>query len=232
MTINVLSSAQRKSLSALFRGLQSRYADQALKQLEELGYSKMPFPVPSATVDADAQAFMADYLAYSLLRKSRVSYFGMEPPCEEQLIEETVSSFLEVEKRCEFFNRVGYIPGTAPTSNMLAPEVVFQTARRKIARLLGDFDLNEFVTWIDFSNGASTRLAKRDAAIPVKFTGKPHVTRGCSLLAVSLMVPRTLAVVLPRTVRARKRPVQVDHSSGRERVFHSPQDRYHTTWCG
>lgn len=185
MTINVSSSVHRKSLSAMYRGLCTAYATQALVQLNELGYSKMPFPLFDH--DTLVGEFMADYQAYSLLRKSRVSYFGMEPPSEEQLVSEAVSGFLMVEKRCAYFNRVGYIPGTAPSSDMLVPEVVFQTARQKIKGLLGVFDLDEFATHIDFSSGASTRLRKADAAIPVKFTGKPHVTRQCALLAVSLM---------------------------------------------
>lgn len=135
-------------MSALLRGFGTQYANQALMQLADLGYSKMPFPQPDP--EMEPFEFMANYQAYSLLRKSRVSYFGMTPPSEETLVEEAVSSFLEVEKRCKYVNKKGYIPGTAPTSDMLAPEVVFQTARRKIAKLLGDFDLNDFVTRIDF----------------------------------------------------------------------------------
>ena len=183
MTINVLSSAHRKPLSALYRGFSSAYALGCLNH--QIAGTKPSFPEPS--IHITAQEFMADYQAYNLLRKSRESYFGVAPPSEDQLVTKAVSGFLEVEERCKFFNDRGYIPGTAPTSDMLAPEVVFQTARRKIALLLGNFDLDEFAVRVDFSSGASTRLRKADAAVPVKFTGKPHVTRACSLLAVSIM---------------------------------------------
>lgn len=185
MTMNVLSSVHRKPLSAIYRGINSRYADQCLDQLNKTGVSSMPFP--EASLARSAPEFMADYMAYSLLRKSRVSYFGMEPPSQEQLEEEAVSGFLEVEERCKYFNKNGYIPGTAPTSDMLAPELVFHEARRKIAKLLGEFDLDEFIRNIDFSSGASTRLRRAVSAIPVKFTGKPHVTRACALLAISII---------------------------------------------
>lgn len=183
MTINVLSSAHRKPLSALYRGFSSAYALGCLNH--QIAGTKPEFPTPS--IRMTAQEFMADYQAYNLLRKSRESYFGVVPPSEEQLVEKAVSGFLEVEQRCRYWNKVGYIPGTAPSSDMLAPEVVFQTAKRKIALLLGNFDLDEFAVRVDFSSGASTRLRKADAAVPVKFTGKPHVTRACSLLAVSIM---------------------------------------------
>lgn len=185
MTINVSSSVHMKPLSALYRGLNSHYADEALRQVQHTGLSKMLFPPFS--YDCTVQGAMADYLAYSVLRKSRVAYFGGQLPTEEQLVELAVSGFLDVENRCRYFNKKGYIPGTAPSSDMLAPESVFQTARRKIAKLLGEFDLDEFATRIDFSSGASTRLPRRNAAIPVKFTGKPHVTRRCSLLATALL---------------------------------------------
>lgn len=184
MTINVSSSVHAKPLSALFRGLQTRYADAALSDLRSTGVNSQGFPDPH---DLTVREFMASYQAYNLLRKSRVSYFGGTLPTEEQLVEKAVSGFLEVEQRCSFVNRLGRLFSNISSSEMLAPEAVVHTARRKIEKLLGEFDLNEFREHIDFSNGASTRLARQDAAVPVKFTGKPHVTRSCALLAVSLI---------------------------------------------
>jgi hypothetical protein len=138
-------------------------------------------------VSSDTATFAKDYLAYNLLRKSSVSYFGVDLPSQEELVQKAVSGFLAVEQRCSYINKFGYIPGTYATSDMLAPEVVIHTARRKIAALLKEFDLDEFATSVDFSNGASTRLPRKRSAVPNKFTGKPHVTRKCALLAVSLI---------------------------------------------
>lgn len=182
MTLNVLSSVHAKPLSALLRGLKTPYADQVLRDLQS-GKTKSEFP----PVETSSDVFMRDYLAYNILRKSRVDYFGHPSASDATLVQEAVSSFLRVEKTCAYWNKHGYIPGTAPSNGMLAPEVVFQTAKRKIAQLLGDFDLNLFAEHIDFSSGSSTRLPKRNSGVPVKFTGKPHVTRSCALLAVSLM---------------------------------------------
>lgn len=182
MTINVLSSVHRAPLSALLRGLNTPYALEVLAD-QQGGRWKSQFP----PVTEDTSQFMKDYMAYNLLRKSRDGYYGIAPPSEEALVKKAVSGFLDVERRCAYFNKVGYIPGTAPSSEMLAPELIFHEARRKIAQVLGHFDLNEFSQEIDFSNGASTRLPRRDAAVPVKFTGKPHVTRSCALLAISLI---------------------------------------------
>lgn len=178
---HIASGTTAKATAALLRELKTPYSDGVLRHLK-MG-TEPEFPV----IHEDRKEFMKDYLAYNLMRKCRTECFGVALPSDDELLQKAVSGFLEVEKVCKYVNINGYIPGTAPTSDMLAPEVVIHTARRKIAEALGPFDLDEFARSIDFSGGASTRLPRRKAAAPMKFTGKPHVTRNCALLALNLI---------------------------------------------
>lgn len=176
-----VSHVVTKTLAAVFRALSTPYAESTLRGLQA---GVLPsFPTQSESSDV----FAKDYLAYNLCRKVRDPVMGFVPPSEEQLEQEAVSGFLEVEKLCELVNK-GQHPGWVEYEvNTLAPEAVLHTAQRKIFDLLGDFDLDEFAKSIDFSNGASTRLPRKRAAVPHKFSGKPHVTRNCAFLAMNLI---------------------------------------------
>lgn len=176
-----MPTTTRKVISATFRALANggtAYSAAALSSA--MAGEKPPFP----PVDHDdPRRFAADYLAYNLVRKDEDGIFA-KPVSDHALIEKAVFGFLEVEQRLSYINRRGYIPGTAPTSDMLAPEPVLHLARRKIEQLLGNFSPDEMVEASAFSAGASTRLPRKRGMPYFKFTGKPHVTRNCALLAV------------------------------------------------
>ena len=173
-------SPTSKTLAAIFRGLNTEYTLATLRGLQR---GDLPdFPV----IGACTATFAKDYLAYNIARKVRDPVLGIMPPTEEQLVEKAVSGFLEVEAVCKTINR-GRYTNWFPSEDILATDAVIMTARRKIENLLGEFDLDEFAASIDFSSGASTRLPRRRASVPHKFTGKPHVTRKCHFLAVNLM---------------------------------------------
>lgn len=170
-----------KALSALFRELDTPYSQAALAALRSGVFPS--FPDTNSTPDT----FRRDYLAYNLCRKVRDPVLGILPKKEEQMVEEAVSGFLETERVCASVNNGGHPGWVTFKGNTLAPEAVMLTASRKICALLGDFSLDEFASRVDFSNGASTRLPRRSAAVPYKFAGIPHVTRNCALLAINLI---------------------------------------------
>lgn len=175
------SGSCTKSISALLRGLNTPYSTATLSGLQRGAMPEFPH------VGDDPVTFAKDYLAYNLCRKVRDPVLGFVPPTEEEMVEDAVSGFLKVERVCDRVNKVGFQEGASSEEDLLACSAVLFTAARKIAALLGDFDLDEFAASIDFSNGASTRLPRKRAAVPHKFSGKPHVTRECAFLAVNLI---------------------------------------------
>lgn len=167
--------------AALYRSFNTDYSASALEQLKQ---GKLPdFP----PIGDETSSFSVDYQAYNFCRKVRDPILGFVPPTEQQLVEEAVSGFLEVEAICDIVNKVGHLPHAVFSGNSAAYEAVTYTAMRKIDSLLQEFDLDEFASSINFSNGASTRLPRRRAAVPHKFAGKPHVTRECAFLAMNLI---------------------------------------------
>lgn len=180
-TQKIVAAFLRGAIEAV-RGEEARaYCRNALTVLQQGINPEMPDPLHFQVSD-----FAICYQVWSLVRKYRDKLW-VDAIAESTLVEKAVSGFLEVEKRCKYINKHGYIPGTAPSGGMPAPEQIIHLARRKIADVLGSFCYDELSRNIGFSSGSSTRLPRRRGAAPFKFQGRPHVTRGCALLAVNLI---------------------------------------------
>lgn len=85
-----------------------------------------------------------------------------------------LADFLLVERRLAQRGRDGYF---GLTNDILAG------ARKIILSALGRFDLREYEGLLGLTNGASTRLRRKDGHPVFKMSGTPHVTRNCALLA-------------------------------------------------
>ena len=63
----------------------------------------------------------------------------------------------------------------------------FELARRKIGQVLGQFDWDLFMDGLRHGPGATTRLSRRESAIPNKLSGKPYSTSSCYNLAYAIL---------------------------------------------
>lgn len=123
--------------------------------------------------------FARDYLAYGLLRKS------VNLPISVDRKAACIQKWMQAEATCKVVNlNHGRFPmeDDGPLERRL--EALLWNARRKIHQLLGDFSWDDAHASFGFSGGASTRLPRRNGHPSYKFSGKPEVTRNCSLLAI------------------------------------------------
>jgi len=135
---------------------------------------------PSAYQNPDR--FKADYMAVSLLSK----YDGFEGDLD--LKEVALEKFRLAEKTCKATNRRLTTEYARSSPNLgYSASSLFEAARFKIARLLGDFCWNETFETMGFSSGASTRLTKRNGDPYYKMQGKPAVTLNALPLATAVM---------------------------------------------
>lgn len=164
------------------RDVTKRDARYLLNHLSELGVrlSKgSDLDIVSASIDprsyTDVFAFHRDWAAVNLLAK----YPGLDLGVDRDRV--AFDSFLAAERACYQSNLRLLRPSAS-----CGVEAVIHTARRKIESLLGEFSWDRCRPYFGFSNGASTRLRRRDAAAPLKFIPKDgyHVTRRAASLAL------------------------------------------------
>lgn len=115
----------------------------------------------------DPEEFRNFYLATELFSK----YPGLDLGIDKKAA--ALESFRAAERKCAETNLRVIWPSSA-----MDVEAVINTAQRKIARLLGSFRWSQAEPFCGFSNGASTRLKRRESAAPLKFSSekKLHVT--------------------------------------------------------
>lgn len=182
-----LTSTSQKALNATFRYLSNvpGVNPQVVQKFWTAAKEGSKTEPPQFTYDGGPQKAAAEYLAYNLVRKDEEGQYGIAISAD--LEKEAVSDFLLCEQRLAVINRWGKVPNHVPTGDPLAPESIIAIARRKIAYVLGSFSADQMVAEAHFSSGASTRLRRKRGQPPYKFEGKPHVTRNCALLAVSMI---------------------------------------------
>lgn len=126
----------------------------------------------------DARAFAKDYLAYNVLRKAP----GELLPTGLDLRQEALTKFHLVERRMQSLS-----------SKLSEPcldfprDAIMSIAKRKIAKLLGRLDADEFLGNLHMSNGASTRLPRRRGNPAFKFCGVPQCTADIEELCRTLL---------------------------------------------
>lgn len=130
-----------------------------------------------ASYDADYRDVARSYLSKNLLKKFYDEAAHAVAP-KKDLEEEALTKFLDVERRLGTMGDDGWF---GVTNDLIA------LARENLRRLLGRFKPDEFSDSLSLSNGASTRLRRKDAHPVFKMGGKPHVTRNCQLLAAHLL---------------------------------------------
>lgn len=123
---------------------------------------------PLRYLDAQGALFRDDYAATLFLRKSDFLATGID------LTEAAKKKFFAAEERCATTNKklrnLSSAPDyTGPTASVL------HTASRKIERLLGDFDVDEWVDGCDWGPGVSTHV-KGDTSREAKFWSATRIT--------------------------------------------------------
>jgi len=121
--------------------------------------------------------FKEDWLANNLLKK----YPELDVSIDRDAA--AMEKFWESEQICGDTNL-----RLMKSSSDMDVNAVISTARRKIDRLLGEFSWNVAAESFGFSSGASTRLKRRDALSPLKFSSngeRIHVTRKALPLAIA-----------------------------------------------
>jgi hypothetical protein len=115
---------------------------------------------------ASASTFRTDYLAVEMFSKYPHLDTGIN------LSEVAIAKFLSSEQTCSQTNaRLASLRNYSFWTT-----TVFETARRKIAKLLGPFNWDEAALGFDFGPGATTRLRRISSDRFYKFSGIPECT--------------------------------------------------------
>lgn len=120
-----------------------------------------------------AESFRRDYLAVNLLRKA--DFLQLDIDREKVALE----SFLASEYSCWSVNRAFKAP-LSHRKEIFGSETlaILYLAKRKIERLLGTFDLNEFAAGCGWGPGSTTSLRRSHGHSVYKFgNAKPHGTQ-------------------------------------------------------
>lgn len=116
---------------------------------------------------SDARLFARDWQAYHLLRKADNSLIG----ADLDLASIAISNFHKVERD------LLRVEKELSTSCVDFPrDAIISIARRKIAAMLGSLSPSDILHNVCFSNGASTRLRRREGNPAFKLCGEMHVT--------------------------------------------------------
>jgi len=131
-------------------------------------------------IDPDSPTLQDDYLATELLSKSDFLDMGVDRSSV------AISKFLAIESDLQ---NVGLRWLNLSILRQSSPKEfpwIFHSAKQKIDRLLGSFDLNELETGFSFGPGASYEIPRRRAHASNKYgSSKPTVTMGCLDLAIA-----------------------------------------------
>lgn len=126
---------------------------------------------------SDPRSFADAYLAAEMLSK-----LDDGKPSPEKT-STTWRRFFEAEELCESTNRRLKQPSFGPNPFCgKSPYSAIMLARLKMERLLGPLKLDEVAKGFGWGPGASTRLSRRNAAAPLKFSGRPEATIGNAIL--------------------------------------------------
>lgn len=116
---------------------------------------------------SDAKAFARDWEAYHLLRKADASLIG----ADLDLATVAISNFHKVERGLLSIEKELSTPCVD-----FPRDAIVSIARRKITRMLGSISADDILHNVSFSNGASTRLRRREGNPAFKLCGEMHVT--------------------------------------------------------
>lgn len=122
--------------------------------------------MPDPTSDDFARA----YAAWSLLRKSTLLDYG------ESTREAAYAAFRSTEYECHLVNNHGGTQATDSISKSIGESILFG-AIRKMASVLGEFDLTEYVDACDHTGGASTQRSRATSSVKNKWSDQHDVTR-------------------------------------------------------
>lgn len=124
----------------------------------------------------NADLFARDWLAVNIMSKYPKLNLGIDTA------EAAYGAFRESESACRLTNARLKARYDTPTTG-ISGESLIESAREKIARLLGPFSWSEASDHFGFSGGATTRRRRSLGDAYHKFRGKPDVTRHLALLA-------------------------------------------------
>lgn len=166
LALKVLLNLGSETASACFSDLFSgRHADLVARGISPLDYS-------------NSWAFKVDYLAVELM--SKFPYLDLKIDRKRVALDK----FMEAEQQCLHSNQRLSQPRTGSLLTALSCDSVLWTARMKISSLLGDFSWDECEPFFGFGPGATTALKRNRGDAYHKYrAAKPHVTKGCAVLA-------------------------------------------------
>ena len=175
------SACQANQLAAdIFTAADTQASLEMLQQLSAGDYSR----IVSASIDPkdypNADMFSRDYLCAELMSKFPHWDIGVNRSAV------ALQKFLEVEKALTQlrFTENPYVSSLSKRARMRAIEM---TARKKIERILGDFDWNEASFSFAFGPGASTSMSRRRGDASFKFGAeRPHMSYNAEILASAL----------------------------------------------
>ncbi len=163
----------------LLRSLDTRTARRARRFLNNDHTGLISLEIDPLSYSS-ADLFRRDWLAVNLFSKYPELNLGIDT--------ESVAyqKFRDAESQCAVTNQTLKSRFATPSTGVTGDSLL-ETARFKIAGLLGDFDWNAAYSRMGFSSGASTRLRRAEGDPYYKFQGTPEVTRRAALLAVCAM---------------------------------------------
>ncbi len=138
--------------------------------------------IASASIDPASydcvDKFWLDYMSVNLLRKSTSLNLTVDKAAV------ALEAFFNADRSCKLINTKLAKRFVSPSTGLTA-ESYIHTARKNIAKLLGDFDWNAAEAFFSFSSGASTRLPRRKGDAFYKYSGQPETTYNCLPLAIA-----------------------------------------------
>jgi hypothetical protein len=114
------------------------------------------------------QRFKAAYASVSLL--SKATFLNVD--IDKRAV--AVSTWRDTEAQCRIINDYGKTFSSIGVNSPLEP--IISLARKKIAKCLSQYTVNEMFDCCRFSGGASTSLSRREGHPANKYRGKPDVT--------------------------------------------------------
>jgi len=169
-----------EAFKLLCRNIGTDYSLRALKLAEEAKWKDL--------IDLDikpreyhsARAFHQDYAVYAYLRK----YKGFKAFTQKELEEKCLVDFEKIDDAC-------FVVNERIQKSLLSRGVegVLMHARRKIAALLGPFEIDKVMRHCEWGNGATESLKLRDATVDKKILEpRLSVTPSCHKYAFSYLM--------------------------------------------
>lgn len=158
-------------------------SSRSLEFLQKL-YSGKYIEIVSASIDpmdySNADSFSRDYLCVELMSKFPHWDLGIDRSAV------ALSKFLETEQRLSSLD-LAWNPGLAFLNKRATMRSIEMIARRKIAKILGEFSWDEAHSLFAFGPGASTSQPRRQGDASFKFGAiRPHLSYNAEILASAL----------------------------------------------